>query len=200
MNTSNTAANPFLGAGTRLLLRVLSRRSTYVAMGLGILLLDWVTGPFLLFPILFVIPVALSAWFCTARFAYALAVTLPIVRFLMMVFWESPTPLLDSAANGLIRILVLCLLAFFATRARETSELRERLRVLEGILPICSFCKDIRDEKGNWTKMESYISHRSEAQFTHSLCSRCAHKNYGDFMNVPERSLPNPETKTEIAG
>ena len=62
---------------TRYLTPLLPYRATYVVMGLGILLLDLLSGPLLMFPVLFVIPVMLSAWFCSNRMAYALAVLLP---------------------------------------------------------------------------------------------------------------------------
>ena len=62
----------------RFLLMLLARPLTYVVMGAGILLLDLFTGPMLKFPILFVLPVALAAWFCNARLAYLLAGLLPL--------------------------------------------------------------------------------------------------------------------------
>ncbi|MBF0509502.1 MAG: hypothetical protein HQK57_11325, partial [Deltaproteobacteria bacterium] len=54
---------------------------------------------------------------------------------------------------------------------------------LEGILPICSFCKKIRDNDGCWQVMESYIGHHSHAQFSHSLCPECAMKHYPEFFD-----------------
>ena len=85
---------------------------TYVGTGVGILLLDYWTGPRLMFPILFVIPVALSAWFCSVRLSYALAVLLPIGRFFIAAFVDLPNDTIFDAANGLIRIVVLCFLVF----------------------------------------------------------------------------------------
>jgi PAS domain S-box-containing protein len=55
-------------------------------------------------------------------------------------------------------------------------------RTLRGLLPICAFCKDIRDESGEWQRLESYVSNRSEAKFSHGLCPSCAEKNYGDIL------------------
>jgi hypothetical protein len=59
----------------------------------------------------------------------------------------------------------------------RTAELREALesvRVLRGLLPICSRCKKIRDEQGFWIQLEVFIRDHSEADFTHSLCPHCA--------------------------
>lgn len=55
----------------------------------------------------------------------------------------------------------------------------ERIKVLSGLLPVCASCKRIRDDVGGWVSMEKYISERSEAQFTHSICDVCAERLYG---------------------
>jgi hypothetical protein len=58
--------------------------------------------------------------------------------------------------------------------------LRE-VKVLRGLLPICACCKKIRDDKGYWNQIESYILAHSEAEFSHSICPECARKLYPDF-------------------
>jgi hypothetical protein len=50
------------------------------------------------------------------------------------------------------------------------------VKELRGFLPICAWCKDIRDVTGNWEKMESYITRHSHATFTHGLCPKCLDK------------------------
>lgn len=55
------------------------------------------------------------------------------------------------------------------------------LKILRGILPICVSCKKIRDDKGYWEQIESYIRNHSEAEFSHSLCHDCAKKLYPDL-------------------
>ena len=63
----------------------------------------------------------------------------------------------------------------------ELQKAHDEVKVLSGFLPICSSCKQIRDDKGYWTQVESYISDRSEAEFTHSICPKCAKKLYPDY-------------------
>lgn len=58
----------------------------------------------------------------------------------------------------------------------------EENKILKGMLPICAKCKKIRDDKGYWNQLESYIGERSEAEFTHSLCPDCARELYPDFF------------------
>jgi len=55
----------------------------------------------------------------------------------------------------------------------------ERIKVLSGLLPVCASCKRIKDDAGGWVSMEKYISERSDAQFTHSICDVCAERLYG---------------------
>ncbi|MBW2703206.1 MAG: PAS domain-containing protein [Deltaproteobacteria bacterium] len=67
-------------------------------------------------------------------------------------------------------------------REQVVEELREALahvKRLSGLLPICASCKMIRDDKGYWQQIESYISDHSEADFSHSFCPDCAEKLYG---------------------
>jgi PAS domain S-box-containing protein len=52
-------------------------------------------------------------------------------------------------------------------------KLENELKTLKGIIPICSFCKKIRDDKDSWQQLESYISKHSEALFSHGMCPAC---------------------------
>ena len=70
-----------------------------------------------------------------------------------------------------------------AERDRLIHDLQEALaniKSLSGLLPICAGCKKIRDDKGYWSQVESYISVHSEATFTHGLCPDCAKKFFPD--------------------
>jgi sensor c-di-GMP phosphodiesterase-like protein len=64
--------------------------------------------------------------------------------------------------------------------AAELEQTLKHVKRLQGILPICAKCKKIRDEKGYWNQIESYIKDHSEADFSHSICSECAEELYGD--------------------
>jgi hypothetical protein len=54
----------------------------------------------------------------------------------------------------------------------------KEVKVLRGILPICSFCKKIRDDDGYWNQVEVYIKERSDADFSHGICPVCMEKHY----------------------
>ncbi|MFH0724913.1 MAG: response regulator [Pseudomonadota bacterium] len=53
------------------------------------------------------------------------------------------------------------------------------MKILRGILPICSSCKKIRDREGFWTNIETYLETHSDALFSHGLCKECAEALYG---------------------
>lgn len=55
------------------------------------------------------------------------------------------------------------------------------VKTLRGFLPICSICKNVRDDQGYWSKIESYIKDHSEAEFSHGICPVCAKKHYPDY-------------------
>jgi len=61
-----------------------------------------------------------------------------------------------------------------AERVRELEDALAKVKTLSGMLPICASCKKIRDDKGYWTQIESYIKHHSEAEFSHGFCPECA--------------------------
>src|SRR5689334_13169425 len=81
------------------LTRVLRKSWIHVAVGAIILLLDIVTGPYILFPIFFIVPVALCAWYSNPRLAHALAFLLPLGRFLIAEFIEHPHALIYVIIN-----------------------------------------------------------------------------------------------------
>jgi sigma-B regulation protein RsbU (phosphoserine phosphatase) len=55
--------------------------------------------------------------------------------------------------------------------------LRAELFALEGLLPMCSYCRRLRDDAGTWTPLEQYVESRSTAQFTHGVCPECYDKH-----------------------
>ena len=61
----------------------------------------------------------------------------------------------------------------------EIKDAKNEIRNLKGILPICSHCKKIRDDKGYWNQIEGYIQAHSDAQFSHGMCPKCSDEIYG---------------------
>ena len=99
----------------------------------------------------------------------------------------------------------LCMVVFTWRRWQEARRLGNRLAVkndelnqamaeiktLRGIVPICSACKKIRDDKGFWQQVDTYMESRSDLQFSHSMCPDCMEAFYGNqpwFDKVKNKS------------
>lgn len=61
-----------------------------------------------------------------------------------------------------------------------TNRLFKKMKILEGLLPICASCKKIRDDKGYWKQVDTYIHEHSAVEFSHGLCDECSEKMYGN--------------------
>lgn len=72
----------------------------------------------------------------------------------------------------------------------ELQNALDEIKTLQGIIPICSYCHNIRDDEGSWEKVDAYISKHSDAQFSHGICPKCLQKVRS------EASLDNDNTKT----
>jgi phosphoserine phosphatase RsbU/P len=79
----------------------------------------------------------------------------------------------ELRARVQVGIRVLELQGALAQRVRELEEALSRVKTLQGLLPICSYCKKIRDDRNYWQQVEGYISDHSEAQFSHGICPEC---------------------------
>jgi hypothetical protein len=146
--------------------RLLAWPLTYAVMGGAILALDLVTGPYLLFPVFFVLPVALAAKYSRPSMAYFLSWLLPVARFFIAEYVDHPTPLLYTIANMLIRIAVLTFLAFLVARtARQARELRERF---SGLVTICAWSGTIEHD-GEWISFEQYLKRRFNLDTSHGM-------------------------------
>ena len=64
----------------------------------------------------------------------------------------------------------------------ERRRIEAQMKTLRGLLPICANCKKIRDDRGYWNQIESYVREHSEAEFSHGICPECAAKLYPEFI------------------
>lgn len=77
------------------------------------------------------------------------------------------------------------------TNAQLEQALAE-IRTLQGLLPICSWCKKIRDDEGLWTQVEDYVAKHTEASFTHGMCPECAKTHFPGKQDQVLRSPGSP--------
>jgi hypothetical protein len=161
-------------------LRIQVHPLIWALLALAILSLDFFSGPYIQVSILFVFPVALATWSHGRLWGSVIAVLLPTVRLPFFYFvWQVPISPVLPAADVAVDVLVLLGLVQVIVYLRRQ---RREIHVLQGMLPICGFCKRIRDESGGWLQLERYIAERSEAQFTHTFCPDCGRAHYGSLM------------------
>ena len=75
-----------------------------------------------------------------------------------------------------------------AERVDELQDALARVRVLQGLLPICSYCKRIRDDRNYWQQLETYFTEHSDATFTHGVCPDCYEKRVKPQIALAKRS------------
>jgi hypothetical protein len=79
-------------------------------------------------------------------------------------------------------ILPLALVVIYSTR-----KVFERMRYLEGFLHLCSHCKKVADEEGQWQEIEQFVQKRSEARFSHGICPDCAKQLYPEVFTTASK-------------
>jgi hypothetical protein len=104
---------------------------------------------------------------------------------------------LVSGFIGIIAVAVGIMLFLYVTnpllkKLSKTIETLQdaliKVKLLSGFLPICASCKKIRDDKGYWNQIESYIRDHSEAEFSHGICPECAEKLYPELNYIKKKN------------
>ena len=67
-------------------------------------------------------------------------------------------------------------------RERKLKSVLDDLQTLQSLIPICSYCKSIRNDEGYWRKIELYLEEHTEIRLTHSVCPSCTEKHFGDYL------------------
>jgi hypothetical protein len=112
------------------------------------------------------------------RFA-PLVLLLPILIGVQTALYNKPLGHAIAAVT-VTSVTVIALL----TGASALDKAEAQRKILGGLLPICAHCKRIRDDKGYWSQVESYVSKHSEAEFSHSLCPECLAEFYPDHAEA----------------
>lgn len=155
----------------------------WFAISIVVVALDYISGPVIQFPAVFIIPVSLAAWYNGWLWGVALSVALPLVRLYFTTILDTPWSFTEAAINAGIRVAVLGFFAVLIDRvAVQSAALSTRIQILEGMLPVCAVCKRIRDECETWSPLEQYVASRSKDGISHEVCPDCSAK-FGDAMD-----------------
>ncbi len=138
--------------------------------------------------LLSLIPIVITANFYGLKGGVLAAViVLPVNVALFLLSGESVNILFAGreSRNFWAMHIVFLALGIIIGRMRDLSIKLQvsflEIKVLKGLLPICSSCGKIRNDEGYWEKIEGYITKHTEADFTHTICKDCAYKLYPDI-------------------
>ena len=94
----------------------------------------------------------------------------------------------ELAARVASFVRILCLNRSLREKNAELEAALAHVKTLSGLLPICSSCKKIRDDRGYWSQVETYVQKHTEATFTHSLCPECTGKYLSNLKKDSPKS------------
>lgn len=163
-------------------------RAFWAFLAALILLADFVSGKEIHLPILYLIPLLAAAYFEGLWAGAVVAVLLPFVRWLFHFHWENAFPSFEASLNSALLIAVLVFIVYLVDKnVRQAKELNRRVNALEGLVPICSGCKKIRRDDGEYEPVEKFVSERSDAVFSHGMCPDCIKKWYPELAEPEQR-------------
>lgn len=143
--------------------------------------------------------IMLAAWY-GGFWPGAAASTLAVLSF--DYFFDSHPGVVDLNRQAVIRLVFflagVSLIAYLTAQRRralmqvvasrnELAKALREIRVLRGLLPICMYCKQIRDDAGLWQQLERYLSEHSHVRFTHGICPACLRKLHPDVADGMEQ-------------
>ncbi len=158
------------------------------AFGVAIFILDLLTPMGVAIPMLYSGLVLLGLWSPHPTFAFVAATMATILSVLGTIISPSGGVVWIGLTNRLMALLIIWVtaaLVFRYKRAEQTT------KVLHGLLPICAWCKKIRDDQGYWKQLEDYMEQHSEAHFTHGMCAECA-ANFNPGLVPQQRKTSEP--------
>jgi len=112
----------------------------WIGFSIILLIADYYSGPYIQFPVTFLIPISLATWYSGILWGLILAIALPLIRlYFNIAFWTIPWTYTEASINCIIRITVFVLFVVLIRRvSKQTYVLRQEVNLLKGLLPICS--------------------------------------------------------------
>jgi K+-sensing histidine kinase KdpD len=163
--------------------------SLIILVGIGVL--QTVTGTRITMAPFYLIPIVLITLRSTRTAGLLTAMVCGVMWISMDVRSPNYLFLWIDAWNNLLRVGVFVSVALVLARLKgdmlremklnaDLQAALDEVNKLSGLLPICAWCKRIRDDEGTWQQIETYITVHSEADFTHGICPDCARKHQAE--------------------
>jgi len=129
-------------------------------------------------PYIFVVLVSL--WSPREKLPYYVATGVSLLTIIAIYSSPPGGELWKVIFNRSLALCAIWITAFLSVQRKSAGSEREKalseIRVLQGIISICSYCHNIRDDEGAWNRLEAYITEHSEVQFSHGICPNCVAK------------------------
>ncbi len=149
---------------------------------------DFLTGVEFNFTLFYFIPISILAWTVSLRVAAVSSAGCVLVWAIVDYFGRPEPRLWQSLWNIGIQFGVFLTLTYVLSKIRKGIDEQNRLnkelqaalaevKMLSGLLPMCAWCRRIRDDNGDWVQLEWYVVSHSQASFTHGICPSCAQKS-----------------------
>lgn len=178
--------------------------------GLALVLLiggaDYLTGTNLSLSALYLAPIGLVSWYAGKKSGILISlfsvVTISLADYYsgkiyhhyLVELWNT---LLLFAFFAVVAALLSGLKSEIEKREKLIIELRnavDEIRKLSGLLPICAWCKKIRNDQGYWQQVEHYIAEHADVKFTHGICPDCLKKVSPElYARIEKKDVP-PDT------
>ena len=100
-----------------------------------------------------------------------------------------PFDLEEFCARVRVGVRILDLQASLAARVQELESALQQVKQLRGMVPICSYCKKIRDDRHYWQQVEEYLSANIDIQFSHGVCPSCYEKELVPQLRAAKRKF-----------
>jgi len=168
--------------------------------------LDFITGPQFGFFVFYYLPIMFAGWYLGKKTTIAFSIS---ATFIWLFADSLGDHVYDSEFfrywNSFIRLLSFLLVGIlfsnFKNNFDKEKEMNSKLskalsevKILSGLMPICASCKNIRNDKGYWEKIEDYLQDHADANFSHSICPSCMDKLYPDVV----KKRKDKQTLTEV--
>ncbi len=141
----------------------------------GIFVIDIFVPTGVLVPLLYTIPLLVTL-LCPQRLLFLVTAAASTVLTILGLFLSAPGGIFWMAvANRLLAVLSIGVATVFSLLHGKVAA---RLKRLEDLLPFCSDCKRVRDDRGYWKQLELYLEEHSSTQFSRGLCPECAPKHF----------------------
>jgi hypothetical protein len=110
---------------------------------------------------------------------HSLALSSQVLGMFAGVLRDEASPAQEIAFRLLSLLLGGC--ADALGTLKKTAQLTSQVNTLSGLMPICSWCKKVRDDRGYWEQIENFVRTRTDASFSHGICPECAQKMMSDM-------------------